>query len=258
MEQMFGIDISKWQGDFNLEKAVKEEGVQFVIIKAGGGDKGLYTDKQWVANYKKAKLLGIPVGAYWYSKATSVDAAITEARYFYQLIQDKQLDLPVYMDVEEKCMFALGADKCSEVVAAFCKYIEDKGWYTGIYSSVSYFKTHLNKPNVNHFTHWVAGWRSTRPEGSALWQFGGETNVVRSNKICGQTVDQDYLYTDFMSAIRKLKLNGYGRKPESIVADEVIDGLWGVKTDRVSRLTAAGYNYETVQALVNQKMKERK
>ena len=38
--QRFGIDISRWQNNFDFVKA-KEIGVEFVIIKAGGGDAGL-------------------------------------------------------------------------------------------------------------------------------------------------------------------------------------------------------------------------
>lgn len=37
--EKFGIDISHWQGDFNMAQA-KAEGVEFAIIKAGGADDG--------------------------------------------------------------------------------------------------------------------------------------------------------------------------------------------------------------------------
>ena len=41
MSQKFGIDVSHWQGDFNFARAKSNEGVEFAIIKAGGGDAGL-------------------------------------------------------------------------------------------------------------------------------------------------------------------------------------------------------------------------
>lgn len=40
-------------------------------------------------------------------------------------------------------------------------------------------------------------------------------------------------------------------KPLSVVAREVIDGLWGNGQDRINRLTAAGYNAAAVQSEVN-------
>ena len=43
-----------------------------------------------------------------------------------------------------------------------------------------------------------------------MWQFGGEKNVLRSNQIAGQTVDQNYMYRDFQTLIRDAKRNGYG------------------------------------------------
>ena len=41
------------------------------------------------------------------------------------------------------------------------------------------------------------------------------------------------------------------------IAQEVIDGLWGVGLDRKKRLTNAGYDYKTIQKRVNQMLKGR-
>ena len=40
-------------------------------------------------------------------------------------------------------------------------------------------------------------------------------------------------------------------KPDSVIAKEVIQGLWGNGAERKQKLTAAGYNYDAIQALVN-------
>lgn len=44
------------------------------------------------------------------------------------------------------------------------------------------------------------------------------------------------------------------KKSNEEIADEVIAGLWGVGQDRKNRLTEAGYDYDAVQDIVNQKM----
>lgn len=44
------------------------------------------------------------------------------------------------------------------------------------------------------------------------------------------------------------------KKTNEQIADEVIKGLWGVGADRKKRLTDAGYDYNAVQSIVNQKM----
>lgn len=41
------------------------------------------------------------------------------------------------------------------------------------------------------------------------------------------------------------------RKSQTQIAGEVWAGLWGTGSDRVDRLTKAGYNPETIQTLVN-------
>ncbi len=40
------------------------------------------------------------------------------------------------------------------------------------------------------------------------------------------------------------------------IAEEVIKGKWGVGQDRKNRLTAAGYDYEAIQKIVNDKLKK--
>ena len=44
------------------------------------------------------------------------------------------------------------------------------------------------------------------------------------------------------------------RKSNEVIAQEVINGAWGNGEDRKKRLTAAGYDYNAVQNIVNQKM----
>lgn len=41
------------------------------------------------------------------------------------------------------------------------------------------------------------------------------------------------------------------KKSNKAIADEVMKGLWGVNPERKKRLTAAGYDYNAIQALVN-------
>ena len=45
------------------------------------------------------------------------------------------------------------------------------------------------------------------------------------------------------------------KKSNETIADEVIKGLWGNGADRKNKLTAAGYDYNTIQAIVNRKLK---
>ena len=79
----FGIDVSKWQGDFDFEAALNE-GWEFAVLKGGGGDDGLYVDGRFEENYNKTKKLKIPVGCYFFGYAKNGDEAKKEAEYFYE------------------------------------------------------------------------------------------------------------------------------------------------------------------------------
>lgn len=98
----FGIDVSHWQGDFDFARAKSKEGVEFAILKAGGGDAGLYKDSKFEANYKKCEACGLSKGAYFYGNAKSTADAKKEAEYFISILSGKKYEYPVFYDVEEK------------------------------------------------------------------------------------------------------------------------------------------------------------
>ena len=206
----FGIDVSRWQGDFDFTKA-KAEGVTFVIIKGGGGDDGLYVDSQFERNYAKAKAQGLHVGCYWFSKATTAEKAKEEAAFFFShCCSGKQFDLPVYMDVEHKSMLALDKKKLTDVILAWLTYMQSCNMESGVYSFLNGFRQHIDEQRLGSTPRWVASWSKTcsyQPLG--IWQFGGETNLIRSNKIAGVVCDQDYMLVDYPSQIRAAGKNGF-------------------------------------------------
>lgn len=210
----FGIDISRWQNVFDFDAAMKD-GIEFVIIKGGGGDSGLYTDSRFERNYEEAKKHGLPVGVYWFSKALTVEQAKQEAEYFYtHCLIGKQFELPVYIDVENKTQLAVGKRLLTDIVKAWCDHLEKRRYWVGIYSSKSYFKNYLYDEELSNYAHWVASWTKTCTYTPAkcfgMWQFGGETNLIRSSKIAGVTCDQDYMLIDYPAMIKANGLNGFG------------------------------------------------
>lgn len=259
----FGIDISKWQGDFNFDLAIKE-GVKFAIIKGGGGDAGLYVDGKFVKNYTKAKEKNLPVGVYWFSKAVTVATAKAEAEYFYEnVLKGRKFELPIYMDVEHKEQLKLGKQALTQIIKAWCEYLEEKGYYVGIYSSLAYFKNYMNDSELQCYAHWIAQWHTECQYNGeyGMWQFGGESNPIRTNKVAGVVCDQDYMLVDYPTIIKNGGLNGFTKEPPKTVtqiAKEVLAGKWGNGTDRTKRLTEAGYNAAEVQAKVNELLKKPK
>ncbi len=254
---LYGIDVSHWQGNFDFEKAKKNHNIKFAIIKAGGGDGkngGLYKDSKYERNYNAAKAAGLLVGAYYFGKALTVEKAEKEAKHFLELLAGKGFDLPVYYDVEADMVTKLSKAQLTKIVKAFCSIVEAAGYYTGIYCSESYIKNKLDVKQLP-YTMWCAKYSSKEPAVAFdIWQFGGEVNKLKSNKINGQTVDQNFLYNEAIVDYIAKKNN---KKSNEDIVKEVLAGKWGNGVDRKNRLTAAGYDYYTIQTLINKTLARR-
>ena len=267
--QKLGIDISVWQNGFNFDKA-KEEGVEFVIIR---GAYSTSEDKCFDDFYKQCKEKGLPVGAYHYSMAKTVKEAENEAKLMISILSGKQLEYPVYLDVEDKTQAKLGKDLLTSIIKTYCDALEKAGYYVGIYSTYAYLNSYTHINELAKYDKWIAQWskKCTCKIDYGMWQFGGETNMIRSNKIAGVTCDQDYCYKDYPYIIRNAGLNGFKRpqdadavptpvrpQPQKTVTDiakEVIEGKWGNGAERKKKIISAGYDYNAVQTKVNELFK---
>ena len=258
--QKFGIDISKWQKGIDINKC-KAEGVEFAILR------GAYSTKKDVCFedfYAQCKDNGLPVGVYHYSMATSVSDAEKEAKLMLDILKGKQLEYPVYLDVEDKVQKALSKNLLTNIIKIYCDTLEKAGYYVGIYYTYIFLKDYTYNDQLDKYDKWIAQWSKTctSPKPYGMWQFGGETNLIRTNKVAGVTCDQDYAYKDYHTIIKNAGLNGFGKveapapapAKESIdlVAREVISEMCGNGQDRINRLTQAGYDYRAVQSKVNE------
>lgn len=263
-----GIDVSRWQGSINWN-LVKDNGIEFALIRAGGADDGYYIDSTFETNYQRAKALGLGVGAYYFTSArfTSAQQGIIEAEKFCEIIKGKTFDYPVYVDVE----ITPTSQKAGATAAtiAFCKYMEAQGYFVGIYASdISGFRERLDLAQLSAYTKWVAiyGCKPSYVKDYDMWQYSSTGKV---SGILGN-VDMNYCYRDFPTIIKAAGLNGFPKtstaptnekpapkKTVEELAQEVLDGKWGNDPERAKRLTAAGYDYSAVQKLVNQLVAER-
>ena len=201
-----GIDVSRFQGTIDWNK-VKQAGVEFAIIKAGGSDAGFYTDPCFEKNYAGAKAAGMPVGAYYYvgRNCTSKEDGIADAKRFLDIIKGKQFEYPVYIDVEESSTAA--KQGATDAAIGFCETMEQSGYYCGIYASdVSGFADRLDISRLERFDKWVARYGS-KPQyvkSYGMWQYSS------SGAVAGITgnVDLDESYKDYPSIIKDAGLNG--------------------------------------------------
>ena len=208
--KLLGIDISAWQRGYPYSGATKE-GVKFAILRAGYGRT---KDNQFETHYSNAKAQGWGVGAYWYMYATSIEGAKQEAYAFLNVIRGKQFEYPVYLDIEDPSLQKLGKSTLNAMVTAFGEIIEANGYYFGVYTNKYWYNNIISGADLNRkFDWWIAQWSSYEPSGVnyGLWQFGGETNYIRSNKVAGVTTDQNYAVKDYPTIMKTYGKNGYSK-----------------------------------------------
>lgn len=255
---MYGIDISKHNGDINL---APYKG-QFVIIRAGYGQG--HIDPKLTRNANECIRLGIPFGFYWYSYALNVAQATAEADYFLKAIAPykSKIQVGAWLDMEDadgykrKHGLKINKTTISPISYAFVKRIEDAGYHTGIYCSLSWLD-YLND-TCKRFDKWVAWWNT----GSGVEERAKKLGVIwqYTDKLNGKALDGNKMFVDishFGGSTPKPTSGSTSKKTKTIkqLADEVIAGKWGNGEDRKKRLTDAGYNYSEVQAEVNKKLK---
>ncbi len=250
------IDVSYHQG--KIDWSVVKDHVDGVIIRCGyGSDIRSQDDKRFTENVKGCLEHGIPFGVYLYSYAKSVAAAKSEALHVIRLLAPYKgkLSFPVYYDLEE----AGTESGAAERAIVFCNMLEAEGYFCGIYANQYWWRTFL-KDKLNRYTKWVAKYSDSKPTGISgtydMWQYSSKGSVPG---ISGN-VDMNICYRDFPSEITgKVKAEATpmpSEKTNEELADEVIAGKWGVGIERRNKLTEAGYDYEAIQKLVNNRLND--
>lgn len=187
------IDISEWNCDINFNK-VRNTGVTCVIIRAGYGKDPNQEDNKFQEYYRQAKSAGLNVGAYWYSYATSVDAAKAEVRNCMKTIQGKEFDLPVFLDVEEYRQAVLPRRTLTDIISTFCDGIKSNGFESGLYSAKSMLVDSAYPDELaSKYLIWMAAPNNSYNELPAFvdihqYSWNGKVDGIRND------VDLNYIY----------------------------------------------------------------
>lgn len=157
-----GIDVSKWNKTIEWDK-VKEAGIEFAIIRCGyrGASSGaLVLDPMYKKNIEGAIEAGIPVGVYFFTQALDEVEAVEEASMVISLIEDYDVDYPVFLDSEsaggQGRADALEAEERTKIHKAFLETIASAGYETGIYGSRNWLNDELDMTQVSEYKTWLA------------------------------------------------------------------------------------------------------
>lgn len=205
-----GADISKYNGNVNM-KLAKQNGMDFVILKAGSGYSG--EDSKFQQNYRNAKAAGLNVGAYWYSYAMSVEEAKEEAVRFMKILGKKQFEYPVYLDFEDPSQRKIPTKTKTDMAIAFMSILEKNGYYTGLYSSGYWINNQFEKERLKDYDIWIAHWHVTSPNcftpDYGMWQFTNKSKIKGVPDTGEGGVDMNYSYKNYPKIIKNAKLNNF-------------------------------------------------
>lgn len=204
-----GIDVSRWNETIDWEK-VKEDGIEFAIIRCGyrGASGGaLILDSMYEKNIRGAIEAGIPVGVYFFTQATSEVEAVEEASMVIRLIENYDVDYPVFLDSESAGgkgrADVLDAEERMKYHKAFLETIASAGYETGIYASKNWLNNELDITQLSQYKTWLAEYADvpSYDEYFDMWQYTSKGTV---NGI-GTRVDLDISYMNIDTSINHAK-----------------------------------------------------
>ena len=168
---VYGIDVSRWQGDIDWSK-VAADGITFAMIKCGGGDDGLYEDRKFKQNIQGALANGIQVGIYFYSGATDAKTAYDEASFCINLIKDYQITYPVAFDWE---LNSGDYDEVTQACETFCNVVKSYGYQPMVYSNRNrWYSSFDGEKLAGKFKVWMACYWSEYYYTSTRWAYGDD------------------------------------------------------------------------------------
>ena len=228
---MRGIDISQHNGNIDWSKVKASGKVDFAILRCGFGREHIrQIDRTFEKNYAECKRVGLPVGVYHYSYAGSAEDAEKEADFCLKLIRDKQLEFPVWYDIEERSHVLRG--NCDDLVKAFCGKLEAAGYFAGVYTFDSFAKTNLTDKTKKRYAMWIArigGAPKYSPYGMHQHSWTGNLSGINGD------VDLNISYIDYSKIIKSKRLNGFAEAEKHFKVSAVIEGVSSEEADRIQR-----------------------
>lgn len=202
-----GIDVSEHNGKIDWDAVSKDFDFAFIRVGYRGyGNGEIYTDKRAKENLKAAQKAGIPFGVYFYTQAVNEEEAEEEAEFVLSTIKHYNPKLPLVIDFEYPADkdgnptgrlsdSILSPSDNTDIVNAFCKRIENKGYIAGIYASSGVLYHNLELKHIGKQTLiWAADYNSnvTFDIDYDVWQY---SKTGQNDALGSKYVDLNYWYS---------------------------------------------------------------
>lgn len=234
-----GCDLSKWNPE-------TPSGYDFYLIKASEGYG--YKDSALDSHFNAVKSTGKLYGFYHYARPDLGNTPEAEADWFLSLVGQHAGNAIFALDYEGDSL-----SSGQEWALRWLQRVYEKTGVRPVFYCSSSALPMFEKIAKENFGLWVANWNVESPKIDpwsvfAFWQY---TN---------RPIDQDYFngtIEQYKKYCKSDKKPEHPKKSLNEIASEVINGKWGNGNDRKARLERAGYDYESVQAIVNARLNQK-
>ncbi|WP_028078492.1 GH25 family lysozyme, partial [Solobacterium moorei] len=212
-------DVSEHQPNFDFTPYAGG----YAILRAGVASREDYSFRRHVAECQR---LGITIGVYFYSYALNTAQAIEEAQRFLSIIDGVDIGLGVWLDMEDADYYkvnsgvAITHDNIAPMSRAFCDVIASAGYYTGIYTSLSWLG--YLAPECDPYDKWVAAWGNN--DGSHTVDTSAYGTIQQYTSNYG-TLDENVIFVDpsiYRTGATADRPDNYAPAP-SVIAPEAPD-----------------------------------
>lgn len=180
-----GIDVSAFQGDIDWPR-VKNSGIRFAMLRLGyrGYESGkLVEDKYIQQNLENTKKAEMPIGAYFFSQALTIQEVDEEIDFMLKILGKYELQMPIVLDWEIPSPTARTALMDARTLTAlqeyFCQTMTQKGYTPMVYFNWHQSNTLLYLNELEDYPFWLALYqdRMTYPYHVEMWQYTSSGRV---------------------------------------------------------------------------------
>lgn len=180
-----GCDISYAQGN-NIDWDLMQKNFEFVILRCA---QGLSADTTFEGNALNASQNDIPIGVYCYNDYTlknsdSIETFIknqqAQADFTINLLKNKKIDYPVYLDIEGNISKELNQEAVEKMLDIWVNTMASAGYEPGLYcnqADFKYLQSQVDYDLTERLHVWVAGGD----------QYTGETTSIPLEEIVPST-----------------------------------------------------------------------
>ena len=221
----WGVDLSHHSDNVNF-KALKNAGVDFVILRVGYGTS---LDSKFESYYKSAKDAGLDVGVYYFTLSETAEEARADAQRIAKWLKDKQLEYPVFFDMEDDPHYSgyapstFSEEKIMSIISGFMTEMVECGFYPGIYTNNKFLYTLFNEEKTlklydvwyaryalegTDIDEYVSKYIDQYSKLYSMWQYQGDVNGFLDGTVSG-ACDLNYAFKDYPAIMKEFGFNGY-------------------------------------------------